>query len=101
MNAITEAKNSANIEYKEETRNKIVAQRIARIAYYLVKQGRPDTDFPTLVYLHSRNGCDVGDINHSYRFPAEFLKHVAGVVQDKLKDFFSNKVTSNWSQTTS
>ena len=75
----------ANIEYKEDSRNKPVAMKIGRIAYYLLKSGRPDTDFTTLIYLHSTNGADVGDINHSYRFPPQFLKHVSKVVEDHVK----------------
>ena len=83
----------ANIENKEDKRNIAVALKICRIAYFLLKAGRPDTDFTTLIYLHSVNGCDVGDINHSYRFPPQFLKHVAKVIQDHLKRFLDTRLT--------
>ena len=92
LNAIAEAKNIANIEYKEESRNRAVGLKIGRIAYYLLKHGRPDADFTTLIYLHSVNSCDVGDINHSYRFPPEFLKPVAQVIQNLLKRFLNTRL---------
>ena len=71
--ALEEATIQANLEYKEDYRNKAVALRICRISYFLLKNGRPDTDFTTMIYLHSANGCDIGDINHSYNFPPKFL----------------------------
>ena len=49
-------------------------------------------DFTTLVYLHSANGSDVGDINHSSRFPSQFLKHVAKVVQQHLQQYLSSRL---------
>ena len=51
--SMVEATNKANIEYKEDSRNKAVAMKIGRIAYYLLKSGRPDTDFTTLIYVPS------------------------------------------------
>ena len=90
--SMAEATKKANIEYKEDSRNKAVAMEICRIAYYLLKSGRSDTDFTTLIYLHSSNGCDVGDINHSYSFPPQFLKHVANVVEDHVRRFLSSRM---------
>ena len=55
--SMEEVTNKANIKYKEDTRNKAVAMKIGRIAYFLIKAGRPDTDFTTLIYLHSANSC--------------------------------------------
>ena len=81
--------NASEMEYKEDSRNKAVALKISRIAYFLLKSGRPDTDFTALIYLHSANGSDIGDINHSYRFPAQFLKHVSSVIEEHVKQFLS------------
>ena len=90
--SMEEVTNKANIKYKEDTRNKAVAIKIGRIAYFLIKAGRPDTDFTTLIYLHSANSCDVGDINHSYRFPPQFLKAVSKVVEDLLKRYLGSRL---------
>ena len=70
-----------------------MALKVCIIAYYLLKAGRPDTDFTTLIYLHSVNGCDIGDINHSYSFPPSFLKHVFDVIQNHVKVFLDNRMT--------
>ena len=70
----------------------MVALKLSSIAYFLVKAGRPDTDFPTLVYLHAVNGCDVGDINHCKNFPPKFLKHVAKVLKDKLASYLASRL---------
>ena len=91
-NSLEVITNKANIEYKEDSRNKAVALKICRIAYFLLKNGRPDTDFTTLIYLHSANGCDIGDINHSYNFPPLFLKHVARVIEDLLKNHLNTRL---------
>jgi len=56
---------------KSDRRERAVGKRIGRICYYMFKQGRPDTDFEHLVYLHSVNDSAIGDINHSNRFPAK------------------------------
>ena len=38
------------------------------------------------------NGSDVGDINHSYRFPPEFLKSVARVIENHLKTYLKTRL---------
>ena len=58
---------------KEEARNNAVGLKLERIAYYLLYKDRPDTDFTELIYLHSKNGADMGHISHSYNFPQKFL----------------------------
>jgi hypothetical protein len=92
ITSTNEAANRANVEYKEDSRNKAVALRICRITYFLLKTGRPDTDFNTLIYIHSVNGSDLGNINHSYRFPPEFLKHVSSVIENNLKTFLKTRL---------
>ena len=65
------------LDLKIENREKAIGMRLARMAYHLFKKGRPDTDFPEQVLLHSLNGIDVGNINHSKIFPIKFLPIVA------------------------
>jgi hypothetical protein len=50
---------------KEESRSLKISGRIGRISYFVVKNGRPYTDFTQLVYICKINGSDMGDINHS------------------------------------
>ena len=92
LKSLEVATSKANIQYKEDSRNKIVALRILRIAYFLLKNGRPDTDFTALVYLHTVNGSDVGDINHSHNYVPKFLKHLANILENKLKSHLSSRL---------
>lgn len=92
IEALTEIDAKHDVLLKEDNRNKAVGMRIGRICYYLFKKGRPDSDFPTLLYLHSSNDSDIGDINHSPEFPSQFLPAVAGVIQSKVRDFLKLKL---------
>ena len=62
------------------------------MAYHLFKRGRPDRDFPEQVLLHSLNGTDGGNINHSNIFPTKFLPIVGEEVKLKLKSFFTSRL---------
>ena len=42
--------------------------------------------------LHSLNGIDVGNINHSEIFPIKFLPIVGEEVKLKLKSFFTSRL---------
>ena len=61
----TEAENERLLETKVEGRNHSISMRIGRLVYYLVRHGRPDTDFTLLVQMNAANGADMGDLNHS------------------------------------
>ena len=84
--------NKVSLQNKEDSRNQAVALRLGRICYFLLKHGRPDTDFLSMIFLHSVNGADVGDINHSSSFPANFLPHVSKVIMDLLKSHLSTRM---------
>ena len=51
IEALTDIDAKHDVLLKEDNRNKAVGMRIGRICYYLFKKGRPDTDFPTLLYF--------------------------------------------------
>ena len=92
IEALAEIDAKHDVLLKEDTRNKAVGMRIGRICYYMFKKGRPDSDFPTLLYLHSSNDSDIGDINHSPEYPSQFLPAVAGEIQSKVKCFLKKKL---------
>jgi hypothetical protein len=75
---------------KSDRRERVVGKRIGRICYYMFKQGRPDSDFEHLVYLHSVNDSDIGDINHSNKFPAKILPIMSNEVTQRLTRFLDN-----------
>ena len=53
------------VEDKLEGKDQIIGLKIGRIAYYLLRHGRPDTDYTVLVQMSVANGINLGDINHS------------------------------------
>jgi hypothetical protein len=75
---------------RNDRRERAVGTRIRRICYYMFKQGRPDTDFEHLIYLHSVNDSDIGDINHSNNFPAKVLPFISSEVTRRLTRFLAN-----------
>ena len=77
---------------KIDTREKMVGMRLARIAYNLLKKGRPDTDFPDELLLQHLNGIDVGHINHTENFVRNFLPHIANEVKERLIFFLTSRM---------
>ena len=77
IEALAEIDAKHDVLLKEDNRNKAVGLRIGRICYYMFKKGRPDSDFHTLLYLHSSNDSDIGDINHSPEYASQFFTAVA------------------------
>ena len=79
---------SMTIKMKNESnRNNAIALRVGCACYKIYCRGRPYTDYEGEVFLLHRCGVDVGDINHSYKFPQKFLESVAKVVKDNVKDY--------------
>ncbi len=77
-----------NIKMKNESkRNSSIALRVGCACYKLYYRGRPYTDYEDEILLLHKCGVDVGDINHSYKFPQKFLESVAQVVKDNVKDY--------------
>ena len=81
-------------EVKEKMQKKLVAREkkislvLGDVAYFLLKQGRPYTDFPVHVNLLSRAGVDVGDLNHSFQFVRHWSPMCAEVVDKRMTTFF-------------
>ena len=73
------------LEEKIEGREKKIGKVLGCVAYYLIRQGRPNTDFPLLVNILAVAGVDVGDLNHSSEFVANWGPVCAGVIERKLK----------------
>ena len=79
---------------KEEKRNKAVGLVLGRIVYYIVNKGRPDSDFPLLVYLSAAGGSDCGDLNHSFNFVLGLLPHLAAAVQRRMKNMLGTRLVA-------
>ncbi|CAB4032571.1 Hypothetical predicted protein [Paramuricea clavata] len=70
-----------------ESRNRKVGMRCARTSYLLYKTARPYSEYEQLVTLESHNGCDMGNINHSRKFPAQILPFIADETKARVKKF--------------
>ena len=84
----------AIISSKEVSRNKAVGLVLGRIVYYVIYKGRPDTDFPLLVYLSATGGSDCGDINHSFRLVSKFLPYLAKALRRRMKKMLGTRLVS-------
>ena len=82
------------IQTKEDGRSMAVAVRNGRLVYYLVKNGRPDQDFATLVQMNAANGADMGDINHSTFFVTKFIPSLATAVKRRWKEALSSPMVA-------
>ena len=79
---------------KMEKQSLNISVRVGRLAYYLIKKGRPDTDFPLLLYMNKKNGSNVGDINHSKNFPQKFVFSCAKAVQQRVSTHLSSRLVA-------
>ena len=58
-------------------REKNIGQVLGQVVYYLLKNGRPNSDFPILISILSSAGVDIGELNHSEKFVANWLSILA------------------------
>ena len=80
-------KNAVN-EEKLKSREQAIAEKMGAICYFTIHTGRPDSDFPLLVYLSTSFGVDLGDLNHSKNFPAKFCPNLAEVNLGVILKYF-------------
>ena len=80
------------LKSKEERRERLVGMMIGTTCYYFFKKGRPDTDFSNLLLFQSMNELDIGELNHSEKFPARFLPYVAEEVEYRVNNFLNNQL---------
>lgn len=85
--AISQSENTTIKMKNESNRNNAIALRVGCAFCKIYHRGRPYTDYEDEIFLLHRCGVDVGDINHSYKFPQKFLESVAEVVKDDVKDY--------------
>ena len=90
--ALNDISATTAFELKVEKREKNIGMRLARIAYNILKKGRPDTDFPEHVLLQHINGVDVGNVNHCKNFVLHFLPCVGKAVKKKLISFLTSRL---------
>ena len=80
------------IAKKEETRNEKCGMNLARTAYHILSNGRPTSDFTELISMQHSNGCDVGDINHSFHFVTNMAGSFSTVITERVKKHLSSRL---------
>jgi hypothetical protein len=79
-------------EAKEDIRNRKIGLILGRICYYLLRYGRPHSDFVLLVNVLAKSGVDVGELNHSHEFVSKWSVACAEVVDGRLKGYFGTRL---------
>ena len=89
---VTQKKVQEKLEDKVQAREKKIGLVLGDVAFYLLKLGRPNTDFPYLVNILARAGVDVGDINHSSEFIANWAGVCGKVVEGRVRKYFQTEL---------
>lgn len=87
---VTEKKVQDKLLNKVLGREKKIGRVLGDVGFYLLKLGRPNTDFPILVHILARAGVDVGDINHSSEFVANWAPVCGEVVEARVVSYFQS-----------
>ena len=78
--------------HKFESRCQEVGLRIARLCYDIYKDGSSMRSFEKEVVKAVFNGTDLGDLNHSRRFPDKFREFVAAEVRKRTVGFLGTRL---------
>ena len=92
QSALAKSEAKEKIDRKEESRNEKCGMNLARTAYYLLSNGRPSCDFTQLLSMLHKNGCDIGDINHSTDFVTNLAQCLSTVIERREKSYLSTRL---------
>ena len=68
-------------------KNKVIGMNLGRLCMKNYLLGRPYTDYENDVLVLKKAGGEVGELNHSRKFPASFRPFVANVVHKRVTDY--------------
>ena len=86
---LLEEEQKREAESKLSNKNMEAGMNLGRLCMKSFIFGRPYTDFETNVYLMKVAGAQVGELNHSHRFPPALRPHVRKVVHKRQVKFLS------------
>ena len=86
---ILEERDKKEREDKLNNKNIEAGMNLGRLAMKCFLLGRPYTDFETNVLLLKRAWGNVGELNHSRMFPANFRPYVQKVVRNRMRKMLS------------
>ena len=85
---------SEKMEEEMECKERTIGLRAGSLCYYLSSQGIADRHYPMLVHLLQSMGLEMGSLNHSRRFPRQFLKVQASVIRDRVHQFLGSRLVA-------
>jgi hypothetical protein len=68
----------------KKTKNYEAGMNLGCICYKLYIKGHPFTDYEENVLILKQAKVDVGNLNHSRKFPPAFLPHVTKEIQSRM-----------------
>jgi hypothetical protein len=76
----------------KKTKNYEAGMNLGLICYKLYVKGRLFTDYEEDVLILKQAKANVGNLNHSRKFPPAFLPHVTKEIQSRMKQFITSKL---------
>ncbi|CAB4009077.1 Hypothetical predicted protein [Paramuricea clavata] len=76
----------------KKTKNYETGMNLGCICYKLYVKGHPFTDYEEDVLILKQAKANIGNINHSSKFPPAFLPYVTKEVQSRIKQFITSKL---------
>ena len=77
---------------KAKSKNYEAGMNIGRLCYKLFVKGRPFSEFEKEVLILNQANANVGNLNHSRKFPSAFLSHVFNEIRSRMKQFLTSKL---------
>ena len=74
---------------KYKTRDQKVGETLGMLIYDITKTAKPDIAYEEQISLLSMLNVDVGELNHSNKFPAKFIPYLSNNIDQKIKHFFT------------
>ncbi len=75
-----------------QKKNEEAGMNLGRICLKLFLKGRPYTDYEDDILVHKINGSNVGELNHSRKFPAAFRPFVSRAVARRIGTLISTRL---------
>ena len=70
----------------------LAGMKVMRVVYKMAKLNEADEKFETNLLVESKNGVDIGDINHSRRLPPILIKEIAADIRGNVKSFLQTRL---------
>ena len=91
---IKERSMNATLQEKIESRDRSIGLRAGTVCYYLYSKGVSNCHYPELVNMVQKMGVDMGNLNHSRRFPEKFVEAQAEVIKGRVVNHLGTRLVA-------